>query len=94
MAKVTQSSNMSNLSSMGLLEERESQFSEITHLKEPLKIEDLRVAEIHMAPRMRHKLAWIQKTFKSIKDSKFLDLFEKRFVIFMEDGFDLNGFKP
>ena len=45
-----------------------------------------------LEPEIADVITELPKKFKSSNDPKFVKLFEKRILIFMEDGTDLKGF--
>ena len=56
----------------------------------PLKIADFKVDEHLMTKEQKDKMAYLKKKFKKVNE-EFLSLFEKRFIIFIEDGADLQN---
>lgn len=53
-----------------------------------MKISDFKVDEHQMTKEMKDKIAYLRKKYKKVND-EFLNLFEKRHIIFIEDGADL-----
>jgi hypothetical protein len=80
------------LSKLSHKKSQASLMSELSEVREPLLMEDIRQNEQFMSRQNRKVLAYLRKNFKSITDPNFLDLFEKRYIIFMEDGTDLHNF--
>lgn len=54
----------------------------------PLKISDFKVNDYLMSQEMKDRIRDLKRRFKKIDDA-FLDLFEKRYIVFLEDGVDL-----
>ena len=54
----------------------------------PLKISDFKIDEHLMSKELKDKMAYLKRKFKRV-DEEFLSLFEKRYIIFIEDGVDL-----
>ena len=46
-----------------------------------------------MTVELRKRIQSVQKKYKSVNDNKFIDLFERRNIVFIADGTDLNQFK-
>lgn len=57
-------------------------------LNKPLKLADFKVPEHHVSIDNKKLFGELRKRFNKI-DEEFLSLFEKRHIIFIEDGTDL-----
>ena len=55
-----------------------------------LKISDFKTDEHQMRKEQKDMMIYLRKKFKKVND-EFLDLFEKRYIIFIEDGADLKN---
>lgn len=54
----------------------------------PLKISDFKADEHQMSKEMKDRIMHLRKKYKKVNE-EFLNLFEKRYLIFIEDGADL-----
>lgn len=59
-------------------------------LAKPLKLADFKVPEHHVSLENKKLFGELRKRYHKI-DDEFLSLFEKRYIIFIEDGTDLMG---
>ena len=53
-----------------------------------MTVEQFKIPDYQMTKEMKQKHADLSKKYKKI-DEDFLGLFERRFIVFMEDGADL-----
>jgi len=54
----------------------------------PLKISDFKMHDYHMSKELKDRMTFLKKKYNKINE-EFLTLFEKRMIIFLEDGTDL-----